>query len=72
MAHNSNMQKRDVDVLERVIKQLRANLNKCVENNRQWEVYVRNLEALHNEKVDIINQLQAELDALKGNGEIVQ
>jgi hypothetical protein len=67
----AQMQRRDTEILDRIITNLRENLKQCLDYNRQWEEYARGLEALHNEKVDIINRLQAELDAIKGDSEDV-
>lgn len=54
-------------------------LELCLEHNRNWEHYARQLEAINNERVGIIDAMQATINALEarlaayeGSGENVQ
>lgn len=52
----------------------------CLQHNKAWEQYARQLEAINNERVDIINAMQATINELEArlavydvsNGENVQ
>lgn len=54
-------------------------LELCLKHNQAWEQYARQLEAINNERVTVIDQqavyireLEARLAAYEGNGENVQ